>query len=98
MSDNQITTPVVKAVTALGAGAGSSVVSQAAEQAGNFLPVDLAGWMALLASSAAVLYTLHLMAEWYWKKVWRDLLQKWGLIGPLPPAKKKRRRADDPDE
>lgn len=97
MSDTQISTPVVKAATALGAGAGSSVLS-IANQATSFLPTDLAGWMALAASTVAVIYTMHLMFDWYWKKVWRDVLERRGWIAPLPSAKKKRRRTDDIDE
>lgn len=97
MSDSQISTPVVKATTALGAGAGSSALSMT-NTASSFLPTDLAGWMALTASTVAVLYTLHLIAEWYWKKVWRDLLERWGWIQPAPPEKKKRRRSDDHGE
>lgn len=79
-NESQITSPVVKAATALGAGAGSSATAAAAKAA-DFLPADLAGWMALAASTAAVLYTLHLLAEWYWKKVLRDFFVQRGWIG-----------------
>lgn len=84
--DTQIAMPVAKAAAALGAGAGSSAVA-AASNGGSFLPVDLAGWMALAASTAAVLYTMHLLAEWYWKKVVRDVLVRWGWL-PTTRARK----------
>lgn len=78
-TDTQISAPVAKAVTALGAGAGSSAAAAGAKAA-DFLPADLAGWMALAASTAAVLYTMHLLGEWYWKKVLRDIFVRRGWI------------------
>lgn len=63
----QITSPVAKAASAIGASGGASAMS-VANQAGSFLPTDLAGWMALAASTAAVVYTLMLQAEFWWKK------------------------------
>lgn len=80
---NEITAPVGKAMTALGAGAGSSVTAIAAN-AGSFLPTDLAGWIALLASSAALVYTITISCEWWWKRVWRPFCVARGW---LPPAK-----------
>ena len=79
-NDSQITAPVAKAAMALGAGAGSSATAAAAKAA-DFLPADLAGWMALAASTAAVLYTMHLLGEWYWKKVLRNFFARRGWIG-----------------
>lgn len=79
-SDSQISAPMAKAATALGAGAGSSAAAAGAKAA-TFLPADLAGWMALAASTAAVIYTLHLLGEWYWKKVLRDVFVRYGWIG-----------------
>ncbi len=79
----EITAPASKAITALGAGAGSSVTAIAAK-AGGFLPTDLAGWIALAASSAALIYTLTITAEWWWKRVWRPFAVSRGW---LPPPK-----------
>ena len=70
-NESQITSPVVKAATALGAGAGSSATAAAAKAA-DFLPADLAGWMALAASTAAVLYMLHRLAWLYVAGKWPD--------------------------
>lgn len=84
MADNtEISAPVAKAAAALTAGAGTSAVSMA-QQAHSFLPTDLNGWMALTASSVAVLYSLHLMGEWYWKKVWRPFAEQKGWLKPKP--------------
>ena len=70
MSDkiDQVQTPVIKATTALAAGAGSSIAA-ATHQAADFLPTDAAGWAALFASCLACLYTGCLLAEWVWKKL-----------------------------
>ncbi len=92
MSDttNPIATPVAKAAAALSAGAGTSVAAAMAASPENFLPVDLGGWMALAASAAAAVYTLHLLAEWYWKRVVRPCLVRRGWLiepsGSVPPA------------
>jgi hypothetical protein len=75
-ADSEITAPVAKAATALTAGAGTSVISMS-HQAASFLPTDLNGWMALTAPlSAALIYSLHLLGEWYWKKVWRPFAER----------------------
>lgn len=81
MADSyEITAPVTKAATALTAGVGTSAVSVATANVGNFLPTDLNGWMALIASTVAVLYSLHLLGEWYWKKVWRPYAERKGWL------------------
>ena len=75
MSNPDVQAPVAKAATALGAGAGTSMLSLS-EKAQSFLPVDLGGWLAAAASAAALIYTLCLLSEWWWKKVWKPLLEK----------------------
>jgi hypothetical protein len=69
-SQDQIAAPVAKAASALGAGVGTSAMSLAAG-AEHFLPVDLAGWLAAAASGAALIYSLCLLGEWVYKKVWK---------------------------
>lgn len=78
-SDTQITAPVAKAATALGSGAGASALSVVTHSQ-SFLPTDLAGWMALLASTVALVYTLGLLCEWWWKKLWRPFFRARGWI------------------
>lgn len=75
MQPDQIAAPVAKAASALGAGAGTTVMSLTAG-AQHFLPIDLAGWLAAGASAAALIYTLCLLGEWWWKRVWKPLLAK----------------------
>lgn len=93
-SNTEITAPVAKAATAMTAGAGTSALS-VATNAGSFLPTDLNGWMALVASSAAVVYSVHLLGEWYWKKVWRPFLESRGWIAPKKVPKNRRWTDDD---
>lgn len=88
-ADTEITAPVAKAATALTAGAATSAASLS-NQAAQFLPQDLAGWLAAAASAMALIYSVHLLGEWYWKKVWKPLFRSRGWIaqdadsGPAP--------------
>lgn len=94
MADNSdITAPATKAVTAIAAGAGTTAMSLT-QQAQSFLPTDLNGWMALTASTLAVLYSLHLFAEWYWKKAVRPFCERRGWLKP----REKRLIVIDPDQ
>lgn len=78
-----IAAPAAKAASAIAAGAGTSVISMS-QQTQSFLPTDLAGWLACGASAAALIYSVHLMAEWYWKKVVRPFCELRGWLKPLP--------------
>jgi hypothetical protein len=84
MNDSQVTAPVAKATSALGAGLGSLVISPAAtaQGIGNFLPTDLGGWLACAASAAALMYSLILIGEWWWKKFLRVRFEQWGWVKP----------------
>jgi hypothetical protein len=77
---DSIQAPVAKAATALGTGAGASMLSMS-QQAQSFLPTDLGGWLAAAASFVALGYTLTLWGEWWFKKVWKPLLVRWGFLG-----------------
>lgn len=70
----EIQAPVAKAAAALGAGAGTSMLSLS-QQAQSFLPTDLAGWLACAASAAALIYSLCLLFEWWWKRVWKSVFK-----------------------
>lgn len=35
-----------------------------------------------LAAFAALFYTMCLITEWWWKKFWRPLLERWGWLMP----------------
>jgi hypothetical protein len=83
---SEITAPASKALTALGAGAGTSM-GALATNAGSFLPTDLAGWIALAASTAALVYTLGLLAEWWFKRVWRPFAVARGWLKPPKGAR-----------
>lgn len=83
-ADTQVPAPIAKAASALGAGAGTSLLSTAMADPHSFLPHDYAGWAAAIASTLAALYTLHLMCEWYWKKFLRGWCLRHGLIKGRP--------------
>lgn len=69
-----IQSPVLKSGSALGASAAASASAKTMEQVGNFLPNDLAGWLAAGASLLAILYTLTLWGEFWFKKykAWKE--------------------------
>jgi hypothetical protein len=80
--ENQITAPVAKAATAITAGAGTSAISIATTSS-SFLPTDLAGWIAVLASSLAAIYTICILIEWWWVRFWRPYAVRKGWM-PKP--------------
>jgi tetrahydromethanopterin S-methyltransferase subunit D len=77
-----ISAPVFKATTALVAGAGTSYGSSVMSAAANFWPTNFAEWMAAGASGAALVYSLTLLCEWWWKKFLRGRFITWGLYQP----------------
>lgn len=78
-NSTEVSAPVVKSVAALGAGVGTSVLS-VTQQAQSFLPKDLSGWIAVAASTVALIYTLHLLCDFYWRKFWRPLAERKGWV------------------
>ncbi len=81
----EIAAPVTKAAAALGAGAGTSVVSVLQDSA-SFLPTNLAGWVSLIASAAALFLTLCYLAEFWVKKIWRPYFRKQPLFSESSKA------------
>jgi hypothetical protein len=53
---------------------GSACAASAVADVSTFLPKTLDGWLAVIASSLAILYSLHLLIEWYWKRVIKPFL------------------------
>jgi len=83
MNDNiEISHPVTKVVSAWTA---VGITSWA----------DAASAATFIASALAALYTLLLLSEWFWKRVWRPLFARFGWFG-LEPAEQ--RRIADKDE
>lgn len=72
---SEVQSPVIKSVAGLGSAAGSSAMSKMTESY-TFLPTDLAGWMAVAASTLAVGYTATIWVEWWWKKFWKPWLKR----------------------
>ena len=72
----------------------ASAVEAAQKEAASMLPyvpeatvqiwtaVQIVPW-ATVASLLAATYSLVLLSEWFWKRLWRPLLERWGVITPL---------------
>lgn len=76
----EVAFPAMKAASAIGAGAGTSILSTAMANPTSFFPTDFGGWAAAIASTCACLYTLHLLGEWWWKKFWKGFFYRRGWI------------------
>lgn len=88
---NEIHLPIVKATSAVGVtvAAHADMAGKAVEEISrgaayetwvfiNSLPWNNISYM------VAAAYTLVLMSEWFWKKLWRPLLERKGWIKPKP--------------
>jgi hypothetical protein len=82
MSDTHIAAPVTKVVSAWGAVGLTSWAEQAMGAIG------ITSWSEA-ASFLAFCYTLVLLSEWFWKKLWRPLLEKRGYLRPKLTRRKK---------
>lgn len=89
MNNNDISMPVIKASSAIGATMAAkadlagSVASSVAASAGhdvwqrvNALPWDT------MAQIGAAMYSLLLISEWFWKKLWCPVFERRGWIKP----------------
>lgn len=66
--ENDINMPFAKALSSLGA-TGSALAAKAAELS----------WSEIAAMMAAV-YTSLLIFEWFWKRLWRPILERQGIL------------------
>ena len=76
MADTEIAAPVIKVASAWAVVGASS----------------WAEFASTVASLLAAFYTMLLITEWFWKKLWRPLLERHGYI---KPRSIKRRKAPD---
>lgn len=88
--NNDISMPIAKASSAIVAAAATK--SDMAERvvavvmppsSDPTLVLVLALPWATIAQMAAALYTMLLMGEWFWKKLWRPLAERRGWIKPI---------------
>lgn len=87
MSASDISMPVTKAVSAITVAAAAKAdvaetVARAAVQDATYstwATVMSIPW-STIASFVAAVYTLLLISEWFWKKLWRPLLERRGII------------------
>ncbi len=92
MQNAEISMPVAKAASAITAAAAAQtdVAEQVARSATanssfeTWMYVNSIPW-GTVASIVAVVYTCLLIAEWFWKKLWRPLLERKGWIKPRRP-------------
>lgn len=86
---NDISMPIAKASSAIAAAVATK--SDVAEQvvavmvppsSDPALILVLALPWATIAQMAAALYTMLLMGEWFWKKLWRPLAERRGWVKP----------------
>lgn len=75
--DTQIAAPLAKAASAIGAGAGTSILSTAMANPEHFFPTGAGGWAAFAASVIAALYNLHLLRELYIKRGYTRRICAW---------------------
>lgn len=95
----QITNPLMKASAAIGTSAGANIVAHAQSASSvvqNFWPVTAAEWGAFISTGIAIIYTAHLLSDFYWKKFWRGYFERRGWIKPR--VRQERTRWDDEDE
>lgn len=90
MTNTDISMPMAKASSAIAAAVATK--SDVAEQvvavmvppsSDPALILVLALPWATIAQMAAALYTMLLMGEWFWKKLWRPMAEQRGWIKPL---------------
>jgi len=73
----QIAQPAVKIVAVMGLGATSWTLQ------------DISYVVSIVAGILGILYSLHLLTEWWWKKLWRRKFTDWGWYVPSPTTRKK---------
>jgi hypothetical protein len=91
MDSTDISMPITKAATAITAATAANtdvaehVANVAAANASysTWVFVNSVPWSQIAAMVAAA-YTMLLIAEWFWKKLWRPILEARGWIKPKP--------------
>lgn len=90
MNNTDISMPIAKASSAIAAAVATK--SDVAEQvvavmvppsSDPALILVLALPWATIAQMVAALYTMLLMSEWFWKKLWRPFCERRGWIKPM---------------
>ncbi len=82
MDDKNISMPLAKASAAIASAFGAQVLDGA--KTGSVLSDLLVPTWPNIASGLAALFSLCLLSEWFWKRVWRPLFEWLGWIKPKP--------------
>lgn len=83
MDSKDISMPLAKASAAIASATGAQALDGAA-RTGSFIADLLVPTWPNIASALAALFSLCLLSEWFWKKVWRPLFERLGWIKPKP--------------
>ncbi|MCY1167136.1 hypothetical protein D9M73_70930 [compost metagenome] len=83
MNDNNISMPLAKASAAIATATGAQALDGARTTGSVLSDLLVLSWPNIAAALAAI-YSLSLLCEWFWKKVWRPLFERWGWIKPKP--------------
>lgn len=78
-----INAPVAKAVAAMATATGAQIMDAGEKAQSVFAELFTPTWPNI-ASMFAALYTLALLTEFFWKRFWRPLLERFGWIKPKP--------------
>ena len=90
MNNTDISMPMAKAASAITAAAvaktdvAESVVKAATATSSyeTWIAINAVPW-GTVASIAAALYSLLLISEWFWKKLWRPFFESRGWLKPM---------------
>jgi hypothetical protein len=72
----------------------NEVQNQVAKAGTAWLAYGVSSWAewanvaSTIAGVLAAFYSLLLICEWWWKKLWRPLLVRLGYLAPMPAANK----------
>ncbi|MGE8493635.1 hypothetical protein ACQYWY_21945 [Comamonas sediminis] len=89
MQSTDISMPIAKATSAvtLATAAQADVADKIAQAATVNSSFETWFWVnsipwGTIASIVAALYTVLLICEWFWKKLWRPAFERWGWVKP----------------
>jgi membrane-associated phospholipid phosphatase len=83
MDDKNISMPIAKASAAIASATGAQALDGAARTGSLIADLLVPSWPNI-ASALAALFSLCLLSEWFWKRIWRPFFVWLGWIKPKP--------------
>lgn len=81
-----VSAPIAKGVVTVATAAGAKIM-EASDTAGSvFADLFVLTWPNI-AAAAAALFSLSMLCEWWWKKFWRPVLERFGWLKARKPRK-----------